>query len=348
MQARDERVMASHRFHAQHGNLADPAAVHPAPPAPEPPDLERSTVRTAGLVHQRYRFESAFAPASGEPGAEQWLADEANRRVEVWVLRHSSPRPWIICVHGTSMGRAGIDLRFFRVPWLFGRLGLNVAVPVLPLHGVRRSEPGQYPETDVVTNLLGSRQAVSDVRQAVALVRSLDDTPVALHGISLGGHVASLTAAFEPGLAGVIAGAPVVDLQALVDHHDPVPDDVPDEVRAATAELARLISPLTFPCAVDPLGRHLYAGTEDRLVDPTSHAGALAEHWGDPDVLWYGGGHLALSYHRPIGRFVGAAIRSDLLADRDGPASRGTAPDGDDPVGSDRSSGGDGALRRAG
>lgn len=311
--ARDERVMDAHRFHEQHGHLRDPAALHPDPPAPSAAEVDQRTVRTAGLVHQRYRFDSSFTPLPGEPGGQEWLAEEANRRIEVWVLRHSSPRPWIICVHGTSMGRAAIDLRFFRVPWLFGRLGLNVAVPVLPLHGVRRGAHTAYPDPDVVTNLLGSRQAVSDVRRVIRFVQGLEDTPVTVHGISLGGHVAALSAAFEPGLAGAIAGAPVVDLQALIEHHDPVADDTPEDLRAAAGDLGPLISPLTFPCAVDASHRHLYAGTEDRLVDPSAHASQLAEHWEDPDVLWYRGGHLALSYHSPIGRFVRAAVESDLM-----------------------------------
>ena len=43
----------------------------------------------------------------GEPGARRWLSYTANSREYALVLRHDEPRPWLVCVHGAVMGRAG-------------------------------------------------------------------------------------------------------------------------------------------------------------------------------------------------------------------------------------------------
>lgn len=38
----------------------------------------------------------------------------ANNREYALLLRHPQPRPWLVCVHGTEMGRAALDLALFR------------------------------------------------------------------------------------------------------------------------------------------------------------------------------------------------------------------------------------------
>ena len=53
------------------------------------------------------------------------------------LLRHKEDRPWLVCVHGAEMGRAALDLMLFRAWHLHEDLGLNVVLPVLPMHGPR-------------------------------------------------------------------------------------------------------------------------------------------------------------------------------------------------------------------
>ena len=53
------------------------------------------------------------------------------------MLRHKEPWPWLVCVHGAEMGRAALDLMLFRAWHLHQDLGLNVVLPVLPMHGPR-------------------------------------------------------------------------------------------------------------------------------------------------------------------------------------------------------------------
>ena len=78
-------------------------------------------------------------PHPGEPGRERWLAYEANRTGHAWLLKHPGPpRPWLVCVPGYRMGRPAVDFTGFRAGWLYKTLGLNVAIPVIPLHGPRR------------------------------------------------------------------------------------------------------------------------------------------------------------------------------------------------------------------
>ncbi len=106
-----------------------------------PPPLTDVTVRTADTWRHTYTqvsFDSGYEPHAGEPGRDRWLSYTPNSRVHAWMLRHDEPRPWLVCVHGAGMGRPGIDLMLFRAQRLHKDLGLNVMLPVLPLHGARR------------------------------------------------------------------------------------------------------------------------------------------------------------------------------------------------------------------
>jgi hypothetical protein len=46
--------------------------------------------------------------------SERWMGYTANNRECALLLRHPQPRPWLVCVHGTEMGRAALDLALFR------------------------------------------------------------------------------------------------------------------------------------------------------------------------------------------------------------------------------------------
>jgi hypothetical protein len=54
--------------------------------------------------------------------------------------------------------------------------------------------------------------------------------------------------------------------------------------------------------------RFVFAGLADRLVDPIRHAHALAEHWGQPTVHWYAGGHVGHLVDGGIAGFVDHAL----------------------------------------
>ncbi len=303
-------------LYGERGWLADPVSFHSVPPALERPIARRERAR--GVRYERFSFESLYEPWDGEPGRERWQSYGANRRTRAWVLRHDGePRPWLVCVHGTSMGKPNLDLMLFRARWLHEDLGLNVVFPVLPLHGPRGDAlppHANFPGEDVMDNVHGIAQSVWDVRRLVQWAARQGGQPVGITGVSLGGFVAAIVAGLEPDLACAILGVPAVDLVDLIDHHSPRQGD-PRYQRMV--DLARqvgvVVSPLSFTPQL-PLGRRfVYAGLADRLAHPRHQVARLWNHWGRPEVLWYRGGHVAFARRKEVGRFVREALTASGL-----------------------------------
>jgi hypothetical protein len=303
------------------GWLDDPRRYHDEPTVPDP------TIDTAWVDitrWERLRFPTGWRPHPGEPGGDRWCGYHCNDTVTAHVLRHRDrPRPWLVCVHPTEMGRPVIDRRLFRAQHLHRELGLNVVLPVLPLHGPRRpgrGEPGEFPTLDPLDNVHGMAQAAADVRQVIAWVRAQEPVGVGVIGLSLGGSVVALVGGLEQALDCVIAGLPIVDFPEVFRRN------APPEVRylpryEALLEQAevvhQVVSPLRFDPATPSERLFVFAGLSDRLVDPVHHAHALAEHWGRPRVHWYAGSHVGHLVERSIGRFVDDALRDTGLTDPD-------------------------------
>lgn len=78
---------------------------------PAPPLTEVAVRKVKDRRRSFYRifFDSGFTPHPGEPGSQRWLSYTANNREYALLLRHPEPRPWLVCVHGTEMGRAPLD-----------------------------------------------------------------------------------------------------------------------------------------------------------------------------------------------------------------------------------------------
>ena len=112
-------------------------------------------------------------PAS--PVATRWLGYERNRTAHAWLLRHPGPpRPWLVCVHGYRMGFPLADFTGFPAAWFHHELGLNVAFPVLPLHGPRkiglRTGDG-FLSGDYLDTIHLQTQAVWDIRRLIRWLR---------------------------------------------------------------------------------------------------------------------------------------------------------------------------------
>lgn len=281
-----------------------------------PPPLTDVTVvhgRTRRRSVERIVFDSGYSPYPREPGRDRWLSYTANDREYVLVLRHKEPRPWLVCIHGAEMGRAGLDLTLFRARHLHEDLGLNIALPVLPMHGPRaRGLPRGtvFPGEDVMDNVHATAQAVWDIRRLLSWIRSQEpQAPIGLNGLSLGGYVASLVASVEHGLTCAILGVPVADLIQLLARHAGLG---PDDPRRQTVTLAEPIGRMVSPLSLDPLvpmsGRFIYAGVADRLVHPRDQIIRIWEHWGRPEIVWYQGGHTGFFQSRPVQRFVDSAL----------------------------------------
>ena len=159
---------------AERGWLDDPASYHR-----EPPPLEIASIdeRRSTLTRYRHlRYESGYEPHVGEPGRGRWLSYRSNRMAHAWLLRHPGPpRPWLVCIPGYRMGRPVVDFAGFRARWLYRDLGLNIAIPVLPLHGPRRigrRDGDGFFTGDFVDTLHAQAQAVWEVRRLIGWLRS--------------------------------------------------------------------------------------------------------------------------------------------------------------------------------
>ena len=144
-------VIAALEFYGQQGWLDKPEGFFAAPPALT--DVTVRTVNNMGRTYERMFFDSGYEPHAGEPGRERWLSYTGNNREYGLMLRHRRPRPWLVCVHGAEMGRAALDPILFRAWHLHSDLGLNVVLPVLPMHGPRaRGLPKgvAFPSEDVL------------------------------------------------------------------------------------------------------------------------------------------------------------------------------------------------------
>ena len=287
----------------------------------QPPPLVDVTIKRVNSrrhPHERIAFDSGYSPDPGEPGAQRWSGYAANAREYALMLRHTEPRPWLVCIHGAEMGRAALDLTLFRAWHLHNDLGLNVVLPVLPMHGPRaRGLPkGKvFPGEDVMDNVHAAAQAVWDIRRLLSWIRSQEPgSPIGLNSISLGGYVASLVASLENDLTCAILGVPVADLIDLLGRHAGLSADDPRRETMTLAEpIGRMVSPLSMEPRVPMVGRFIYGGIADRLVQPREQVVRLWEHWGKPEIVWYQGGHTGFFEARPVQRFIDDALMQSGL-----------------------------------
>ena len=297
----------------ERGWLDDPASFHKPPPAPD--KVRQTAARAAGFDYQRLRYPSGFIPEPLLPGADRWVSHERNRECAAWMVRHDQPgRPWLLCIHGYRMGFPLADFRLFEPKVLHQQLGLNLLMPILPLHGPRRLgwQSGDYfLDGDLLELLHAETQALWDLRRAIAWIRSQDPAArIGVLGYSLGGYNASLLAAHEPGLDFVVAGIAVADFVPLLWGHLPLPHRKYfrahglDDERLRT--LLHVVSPLALPPKLPAERLHLFAGSADRVVPPDQPL-RLARHWGRP-IEWYQGGHLTFRGEPGVQRCIEGAI----------------------------------------
>jgi len=308
-------------FYDDNGWLDDPTGYHLEPPPLEVTRFDE--FRSRWIPYRHMRFESGYEPHPGEPGRARWLSYEANRTGHAWLLKHPGPpRPWLVCVPGYRMGRPAIDFTGFRVGWLYKTLGLNVAIPVIPLHGPRRigrrGGDGFF-SGDFVDTVHAQTQAVWDLRRVVGWLRSHGAPAVGTYGVSLGGYTAALHASLEDDLDCVILGVPASDFSRLLQTH--VPNFV---LRAAerfgisfhaAERLLSVVSPFSFAPRVPRERRFMYAGVVDQLTSP-DHARDLWHHWGEPRVTWYQGGHISFLWQREVRAIIDEALSTSGMVPR--------------------------------
>ena len=296
------------------GWLEHSEKLHAPPGAPERTYVQQALIY--GFGYERVTWPSGFAADPALPGAETWGQHPRNNQSMAWALRHSGPpRPWLLCIHGYRMGEAWMDFGLFPPRWLHERLGLNLFMPVLPLHGSRRvglRSGDHYLDGNPFDLLFAQTQALWDLRRAIAWIRAQEDHPrIGVLGYSLGGYNAALLANFERDLDFVVAGIPPSDFAAAIWRH--VPPAHRDYLEAhgigleRYREILKPVSPLQQPTLVPQERRYIFAGVADRVVLPEQSI-ALARHWQVP-IQWYQGGHLTFRNERIVRAHIEAAMQ---------------------------------------
>ena len=297
--ARVQREAAeAYALFEEKGWFSDPATYHEDPPPLEEPKIE--SIEKRGRKIEQLTFESLYEPHEDEPGRERWLSYKRNPTAWAWILRHKGePRPWLICVHGIRMGTLNKSLIRFQPEYLHEELGLNLIMPVLPMHGPRDTggliSGERTLSGDVVDTLHTGAQAMWDLRRLVRWLRESEGAPaVGALGHSLGGYAVSLLASLEEDLDCVVAGNPAVDpahlfwnnALALATHSLSAEGIREESFRA----LLRPVSPLALEPVVPHEHRAIFAGVVDRVVPPVQ-AHSLWRHWEEPRIAWYQGAH---------------------------------------------------------
>lgn len=299
----------------ERGWLQLPATYHRQPPPLRTEDI--SVVRPQARMHRHYTvtFPSGFRPRAAEPGVARFPNAAHNDTVVVRLLRHARrpDAPWVVCLHGFGMGTSRFDLSTLWASHLHRRLGFNVAVPVAPLHGPRRTADDiQLLSLDLVSTLHGITQAIWDVRRLIGWIRDNGGTRVGVYGLSLGGYLAALLAGIEE-LDVVVAGIPFADVLGLMAHHGPPPEYLHTMRSGAANRVLRVVNPVTMGPAVPPERLAILAARGDRLI-PREQTLALWREWDRTALHWVNGGHVGYTWSREARRFTGGRLRSALVS----------------------------------
>ena len=314
-----EEVERAASLFRERGWIEKPESYHDMPPPLERPALAPGRAR--GVDYEHLSFESGYEPPDDVPGRERWLGYAKNRTAHAWVLRHpGAPRPWLVCIHGYGMGTPRVDLGAFRPDFLHERLGLNLLVPVLPLHGprqIRKRSGEEFLGGYELNTVHAEAQAMWDLRRLLHWVRAQDAPGVGTYGLSLGGYTASLLASLDADLACVIAGIPATDFARIGQRFaTPMFLREADAIGLAWEDVEavfRVISPLALAPQVPHERRSIFAGNADRLVPPDQPRD-LWLHWECPRIEWYVGSHLSVGWEAKARATLREELEAHLVA----------------------------------
>lgn len=212
----------------------------------------------------------------------------------VWRKRGGG-RPVVVLLHG-YLGGLHMFERYIWPVRQFLRRGFDVALFVLPFHGVRgavrRGGMPAFPTSDPRFNIEGFRQAVHDLRTFVRWLDSLGATRIGVMGMSLGAYTSALLSTVEERLGFVVPVIPLVSIPAFAWARGRL-NGTPEQQQRQFELLERMyrpVSPVSRPSMVERDGRLVIAGDVDRIT-PVSEAERLAAHFEAP-LETFPGSHL--------------------------------------------------------
>jgi len=276
----------------------------------DPPPVQVRTVRRHRIGHLSYeRLKFDHEPALPDSLAAAGFSGPAT--AGAYLIRHvDGPRPWVVWVHGAGQGQP-VDLFFSRAGRLHHELGFNVALPVQPGHGFRRTARPTYPDREPLANVAGMMRAVSEVR---ALVRWLqpESTSIAVSGVSLGSAVAALVSALEKDIDAVAVYTPILGLNTMIAHHLARGGPSNERLRPLlesehVAAMTSVIDPLSLE-PVAPGHHRLVVGAWNDQMAMREPAIALHQRW-NGQLYWYDGSHVGHIFSRRV-----QAVTEEFLA----------------------------------
>jgi hypothetical protein len=117
-------------------------------------------------------------------------------------------------------------------------------------------------------------------------------------------------------LSCVIAGIPATDFVRLACAHIPPGLKWLSEMAGFDWNGINRIMRVVSPLAIDPLvpreRRYLFAGVADSLVPP-EHVVNLWNHWDQPRMLWYEGGHVSFRWDKQVKAMLREALEESGL-----------------------------------
>ena len=259
------------------------------------------------------RWRSGYRPIADEPEVlARYRSQPENETAHARLWLHSDrPRPAVILIHGYLGGQYAVEERAWPVRWLFSKLGLDLAIPVLPFHGPRNGgRRPLFPSSDPRINVEGFRQTAWDLLSLRRALSARGAPAVGIMGMSLGGYSTALALTADDELA---FGVPFIPLASIADFARDggrlvgEPREQREQHEALEAVHAP-VSPLARPARIDPARIRVIAGKSDRITPP-AHARRLGAHFGAPVETFYGG-HLL-----QLGRAEGFRSVARLLAE---------------------------------
>jgi pimeloyl-ACP methyl ester carboxylesterase len=306
--------------------VADPSLFFPAPTGV---DLVVHDVRPGVW---EVSWASSYEPFLSVV-AERWMSRIENRtaRARLYLggprsapLETITSRPAVLAIHGYMGGHWLLEESQWPIDWLVRR-GLDVALPVLPLHaargGTRRGAPG-FPSADPRLTNEGFRQAVTDIRALVRWLRERGAPRVGVMGMSLGGFTAALLATVCDDFDFVMPMIPLASIADYAREQGRLGSGAEaDEQHAAVERVHRIVSPLARPLRL-PASRALVVAAAHDRITPRSHAERIVSHFGCELVTIEGGHLVQIGRSDAFRAFASMLERDGIIAPRRPRASR--------------------------
>lgn len=298
---------ASHDTTKDLGPYLDRAIEEFLPAPPHPPAVRRQAPFLAGSrVTETLSWTSAHEPLCQKYGRRH--RHEYRKNLTAWARwmhpRGGQRKSLLLYVHGWLEPGSWVEEATLMPSW-FKNLGVDVAHVQLPFHG-RRGPRGQlfhgewFWTADLVRSLEAVRQAVMDVRSAVAHFRSIGYEEIGVTGLSLGGSITMLLACVSPTPDYVVPMIAHLKLAHAVEEAGILWRMKSDLDRMGVNKEKRrdLFSRVAIGQAkpvLDPKQQLWIAAEEDAYLR-ADLVREQAEEWGKPEVLWIKGGHMTFPF----------------------------------------------------